>query len=372
MTMHGAVQDGERVMLVLDLMKCDLFALLEDQIPRPTIRRWIAQIALGIDALHAIGIIHRDIKPENILLCPDGLNVRITDFTNAYLDAPLPDPEDDDPDAPVPSPRLQWWRKYSKHVIGTVHYLAPEVVEKKWYGLAVDYWALGCVLYDLVVGSPLFPNKSTMREYTKWVRDGHSVAEYFQQRTPILTDEELDLLSGLLCLEPDNRFRLEHLESHPYFTIDSEYVSLPFQLQSPHAHHLHPGRKLLSPSSVPSQHPPSPLVPPISNPLNTHLHSPPLNPFVTPSRSHAPRSLKRMMRARRTRTSLRCSDGSTQMVSGAPARRCWLRTGTIVLLYNLSLVRNTSTLFGHMVFGISCSVNFTLIWSTECSQQYLL
>ncbi|TCD64294.1 camp-dependent protein kinase catalytic subunit [Steccherinum ochraceum] len=223
MSLHAAVQDGQRVLFAMDLMQCDLFALTDRHtpIPRPMVRRWIAQIALGIDALHGMGIIHRDIKPENILLCPDGENVRIADFTNVFLDD-VHSEDVEDPTKDLPPKRLLWWKKYAWQCHGTVHYLAPEIFEKKWYGLAVDYWALGCVMFDLIGGETLFPNKETMRHYLRCMRGGISIPEYLDTRASFLTMEEKDLLSGLLCIESDFRFRLEHLETHPYFTMDSD------------------------------------------------------------------------------------------------------------------------------------------------------
>ena len=97
--------------------------------------------ALGIDALHNMGVIHRDIKPENIFLVPGTSQayVRIGDFTNAWVH--------DDPSEP-----LKWWKTYSKRYIGTKEYLAPEIYRREWYSLTVDWWALGCLLYDLLVG----------------------------------------------------------------------------------------------------------------------------------------------------------------------------------------------------------------------------
>jgi serine/threonine protein kinase len=94
-----------------------------------------------------MGVIHRDIKPENILIVPNSSNalVRITDFTNAWVH------EDHEP--------LKWWRNYSRRYIGTKEYLSPEIQRLDWYGIMVDWWALGCLIYDILVGdvSFLFP-----------------------------------------------------------------------------------------------------------------------------------------------------------------------------------------------------------------------
>jgi serine/threonine protein kinase len=101
-----------------------------------------------------MGIIHRDIKPENVLIVPGtgAARVRITDFTNAWL-APGDMPEewqrnyDVEPGAP-----LEVWRTYSKNCIGTKEYIAPEIRSQDWYGPMVDWWAFGCLVYDLLVG----------------------------------------------------------------------------------------------------------------------------------------------------------------------------------------------------------------------------
>lgn len=88
---------------------------------------------------------HRDIKPENILLVPGTSNVRITDFTNAWV-APLRN-------IFTPSQHTEplcYHRTYSRHNIGTRSYLAPEMHSNHWYGPSVDWWALGCVLFDLL------------------------------------------------------------------------------------------------------------------------------------------------------------------------------------------------------------------------------
>jgi serine/threonine protein kinase len=97
--------------------------------------------ALGINALHQIGIIHRDIKPENILIDVRE-NVRIADYGLCYID------------------KHRWpldrQRAYTACAVGTTCCMAPEVLRNiinlgsKEYGTPVDWWSLGCVVYQLV------------------------------------------------------------------------------------------------------------------------------------------------------------------------------------------------------------------------------
>jgi serine/threonine protein kinase len=97
--------------------------------------------ALGIHALHDIGIIHRDIKAENILIDVRE-NVRIADYGLCYID------NDESP--------LDREREYTTSAVGTTYCMAPEVLQNKLdpgsqeYGTPVDWWSLGCVVYQLV------------------------------------------------------------------------------------------------------------------------------------------------------------------------------------------------------------------------------
>jgi serine/threonine protein kinase len=98
--------------------------------------------ALGIDALHELGIIHRDFKAENILIDVRE-NVRIADFGLSHL-------------AVDARPLDRQWA-CSTDVVGTPYIMAPEMLlcnvydpDAMTYGPPVDWWALGCVLYQLV------------------------------------------------------------------------------------------------------------------------------------------------------------------------------------------------------------------------------
>ena len=95
-----------------------------------------AQLARGLDELHGRGIVHRDVKPSNVLFDADGL-AALSDFGLART---------------VDSTRLT----REGQLVGTPHYLAPELIEGAEATAASDVYALGCLLYECVVGEPLF------------------------------------------------------------------------------------------------------------------------------------------------------------------------------------------------------------------------
>ena len=122
--------------------------------------------ALGLDALHNMGIMHRDLKPENILLSRSG-DVRIADLGAAYVHD---------------ASRLTRGQSYARDAVFTPGYAAPELVgsalreDGAWiapgarcprYGLEVDWWALGCIMYMMMAGSMLFSEKTDLLEYVE-------------------------------------------------------------------------------------------------------------------------------------------------------------------------------------------------------------
>ncbi|OSC99664.1 kinase-like protein [Trametes coccinea BRFM310] len=199
--LYGVLQDEKRVLFAMPLMQCDLLAAIRGRCDRGLTRRWIAQLAMGIDALHRMGIIHRDIKPENVLLdAPDG-NVRITDFNAAYA-------------IPWNAP-LEEGAVYTREVTGSIPYMAWEMTQKRWYGKMVDWWALGCLMFDLVTGTLLFKNDAARTKYANWDRRVEGLS-YLARRAD-MSEEEENVISGLISLYPCARFQLRHLRNHTYF-----------------------------------------------------------------------------------------------------------------------------------------------------------
>ncbi|KAJ7057110.1 kinase-like domain-containing protein [Mycena amicta] len=215
MELEASLQDERHLYLIMELMDCDLIAVYNGYrySRQENARRWLCQLSLGLSAIHASGVLHRDIKPENLLLDFHG-NIRIGDFGTAHT-LISKDPTPLDPT-----------KKYAHQVWGTDIYMAPEMLanrhkprdQRRRYGLAVDYWSLGCVAYELLCDeSALFAEEAELESYKAWTRDQKT------ELYPPLADFEEDarsLVLGLLAINPKQRLRIETLRTHPYFQND--------------------------------------------------------------------------------------------------------------------------------------------------------
>lgn len=167
-------------------------------------RFYAAEVILALEYLHANEIIYRDLKPENILLDEKG-HVKLTDFGFAKR---------------VPT--------YTYTVCGTPDYLAPEIIRSNGYTRAVDWWSLGVLIFEMLVGKPPFEDKNPVNLYEKILE---CRIDWPDDINPVLKD----LLLGLLTPDVEKRYGAtandgdRDIKRHPWFeTIDFD---LAFQRQ---------------------------------------------------------------------------------------------------------------------------------------------
>jgi CHASE2 domain-containing sensor protein len=127
-------QDGAMRFYTMEYLEGQTLASIvsEDGVSIPIFTKIAAQIARGLSAIHHVGVIHRDLKPDNIMLV-DGMRVKITDFGIARGDVSMLTGNAD-------------------QIVGTIAYLAPELLVGEQVTIAADYYSLGAVLYELLTG----------------------------------------------------------------------------------------------------------------------------------------------------------------------------------------------------------------------------
>jgi serine/threonine protein kinase len=152
---------------------------------------YAAEIVLALEYMHAHNIVYRDLKPENLLLDAKG-HMKIADFGFAKV-----------------VPEVTWT------LCGTPEYLAPEIIQNRGHGKAVDWWSLGVLIYEMIAGYPPFYAETPVAIYEKIVA---GVVEFPRDFDPIARD----LICRLLVSDPTRRLGSSSetsygVRNHPWF-----------------------------------------------------------------------------------------------------------------------------------------------------------
>jgi serine/threonine-protein kinase len=168
------------------------------------------QGARALDAAHAAGIVHRDVKPGNLLLAPDG-TLKITDFGIAQASGL------DGATGPV--------------LLGTAAYISPEQVRGERATPASDWYALGCVLYELLEGRPPFVGTDS-RDVTDVLRQHLETPPRPVRRTDVpagLADLVMRLLAKNPAARPSSAVEVVRSLSEPVGTQVLPFLPEPAQ-----------------------------------------------------------------------------------------------------------------------------------------------
>ena len=192
----------------------DCATLLKNMGPLPLdlSRFYFAETILAVEYLHSYGIVHRDLKPDNLLITGMG-HIKLTDFglskiglmnlaTNLYeeyLDRETKQFND-------------------KQVYGTPEYIAPEVILRQGYGKPVDWWSMGIILYEFLVGCVPFFGETPEELFAHVINDE---IEWPDEEDWPLTDDSKSLISQLLQQNPLERLGTQgaqEVKEHSFFS----------------------------------------------------------------------------------------------------------------------------------------------------------
>ncbi|XP_022101720.1 serine/threonine-protein kinase PLK3-like isoform X1 [Acanthaster planci] len=199
---HSHFDDEDNIYIILEL--CSRKSLvqmlkLRKTFTEPEVRYFMKQIIEGVRYLHSHCVLHRDLKLGNMFLTDD-MGVKIGDFGLAA--------------------KLEFQGDRKRTMCGTPNYIAPEVLGKIGHSFEADVWALGCILYTMLVGKPPFETTSLKETYSRIKHNKYIIPDH-------LSPGAKSIITALLSSDPDERPPLEAILDHPFFTEGYVPDSLP-------------------------------------------------------------------------------------------------------------------------------------------------
>ncbi|XP_051137839.1 probable serine/threonine protein kinase IRE [Andrographis paniculata] len=216
----------ENLYLVMEYLNGgDLFSLLRNLgcLEDDMARVYIAEVVLALEYLHSLSVVHRDLKPDNLLIGPDG-HLKLTDFglskvglinSTDDLSGPSALLGDDKTNSTVhSSPKREHRKEHS--VVGTPDYLAPEILLGMEHGATADWWSVGAILFELLVGMPPFNAETPQQVFNNIINRDIPWPKVPDE----MSYEAYDLINKLLHENPVQRLGATgtgEVKGHPYF-----------------------------------------------------------------------------------------------------------------------------------------------------------
>ena len=223
----------------------DLMTLLMEReiLPEEDAKFYAAEMVLAIESVHEMGCIHRDLKPDNVLIGKDG-HIKLSDFgLSKKLDVFL-----DKNNKFITNPDIKNYNNTNSNLsyaeqfrlfknmkskkrrekafstVGTPDYIAPEVFKQQGYGQEIDWWSLGVIMFEMMIGYPPFYSDSsteTCKKILNW-KDHLEI-----RKEANISKEAVDILTKLIN-DPEKRLGrngAEEVKQHPFFkNVNWKYV----------------------------------------------------------------------------------------------------------------------------------------------------
>ncbi|CAI9767266.1 unnamed protein product [Fraxinus pennsylvanica] len=205
----------------------DLYSLLRNLgcLDEDVARVYIAEVVLALEYLHSLRVVHRDLKPDILLIAHDG-HIKLTEFglsrvgliNSNDLSGPAVSGtslmEDDEPQLSASEHQQERHKKRSS--VGTPDYLAPEILLGTGHGFTADWWSVGVILFELIVGIPPFNAEHPQKIFDNILNRKISWPRVPEEMSP----EAHDFIDQLLKKDPNERLGARgasEVKQHPFF-----------------------------------------------------------------------------------------------------------------------------------------------------------
>uniref|UniRef100_A0A8C0GL71 non-specific serine/threonine protein kinase n=1 Tax=Chelonoidis abingdonii TaxID=106734 RepID=A0A8C0GL71_CHEAB len=221
--MFYSFQDKLNLYLIMEFLPGgDMMTLLmkKDTLTEEETQFYIAETVLAIDSIHQLGFIHRDIKPDNLLLDSKKREMSSPDACVFWSSLAFQNMNS--------KRKAETWKRNRRQLafstVGTPDYIAPEVFMQTGYNKLCDWWSLGVIMYEMLIGYPPFCSETPQETYKKVMNWKETLT--FPPEVPI-SEKAKDLILRFCC-EWEHRIGapgVEEIKGNPFFEgVDWEHI----------------------------------------------------------------------------------------------------------------------------------------------------
>jgi serine/threonine kinase 38 len=213
--LKASFQEDDYLYLVMEFCQGgDFMNLLikKDILSEDEARFYTAELILAVESIHKLDCIHRDIKPDNILIDKNG-HIKLSDFGLAKISDNL-DQSQIQNDKRNKKNRPTHQKNYS--CVGTAYYVAPEVLKKTGYSEDIDWWSVGVIFFEMLVGYAPFCSEETKDVCYKVI----NWKKFLKIPDDIILSREAEDLIAKMITNSNERLGkngVEEIKAHPFF-----------------------------------------------------------------------------------------------------------------------------------------------------------